>query len=282
VLRKVFLIVLIISSLFSQGTDFEKMINEIIKKSKNEKFSLEEIYRCSAMPKDESFGGEVIIDEEGDWYFKMLKIDASRCSGIYYKVNDENKKFILESVGPYPPTPAPILLGNFKKGDRIVFIIKTFNKGWSKEVNSTNRYFFKFNKSGKNRYCFMYEDVVNFDHLYNDGAFSFYKKGFGLDPNKNIYIKSYKAVKKDGNIEFSGEIYSKGPFDAKIIIRDNRWRVFRVIPIIEFKRDKNSYKFSYIFKEPLIAPAYTSIFTVEYQDEEDARVRMIKDCIDEE
>lgn len=280
--KKILIFIFIFTAIFSQEIDLEKMIKEKIEKMKNEQFSFEELYRCSTMPKDENFRGEVKIDEDGDWYFKMLKIDASRCTRIYYKLNNGDKKFIIESVGPYPPTPAPILLGNFKKGDRIIFIINTYDGKWLKEVNSTDKDFFKFNKTGENRYCYMYEDVANFDHKYNDGAFSFYKIGFGLPPNRKINILKYNAKKKEDKIIFSGEIFSKGPFDAKIVIRDNRWMVFRIIPISKFEKDGDIYKFNYIFSEPLSAPAYTSIFSVGLDEEEDARVRMIKDCIDEE
>jgi hypothetical protein len=224
--------------------------------------------------------GFVIIDDVSrPWYFKMDWYNAASCTRIYYRVNENRPVFLAEFAGPKPPTPAPIKIPNLKKGDTIVFLIKTHYNGCEGPVYSVDPKYFKVKKMNNHLYHFQFEDVAGYDMLYNDGAFYF---GQDIKPNKYVQIQHYKAYKTNDGIYLKGIINVNGTGYVKAIveIRDNQWRVYKTIDL-SFKANRSGiYPVHYTLKDSLPAPMYTSFLRVYFKGETDNRVRALKGCID--
>ncbi|ADU96992.1 hypothetical protein Theam_1025 [Thermovibrio ammonificans HB-1] len=235
-------------------------------------------------PRGIPFSGEVVItDDSKEWFFKPLWFDAGAASRVYYQVNSGKPVFLVEGVGPKPKVGAPIPIRGLKKGDRVRFLVKTCQgERWIGPVYSTNKKFFKALKEGKGRYYFQYEDAVGWDMGYNDGAFLFYQKGNGPEPNRFVRIEEFTVYKSDEGPLFKGVVWvgKPGRVEAEIVLRDSSWGVYKVVKLPLEAQRAGEYRFSYTFKGPLPDPMYTAIFKVRFKGESDARVRGVKGCVD--
>ncbi len=225
-----------------------------------------------------------ISDVSRPWYFKMDWFNAAACSRIFVQVNNQRPRFLVEFLGPHPPTGAPIRIDGLRPGDRVKFLVKTH---WHDRiygpVDSGNNRFFSVTQKGANLYYFQFEDAAGYDMAKNDGAFYFYQEGYGPAPNRFVWIKDFQALKTPSGILLKGTVHvsATGLVQSRIDIRDNSWRTYRIINLDFMAQTVGDHNFEYNLTDRLPAPMYTAILQVNFQGEKDSRLRALKRCIKE-
>ncbi|NPA95890.1 MAG: OmpA family protein [Thermodesulfobacteria bacterium] len=233
---------------------------------------------------NEAVSGVITItDTSRPWYFKMDWFDAAASSRIYMQVNNQRPRFLVEFIGPHPPTGAPIRLEGLRAGDKVKFLVKTCWHGKKYgPVDSGNSRFFRVTKKGANLYYFQFEDAVGYDMAYNDGAFYFYQEGFGPAPNRYIWIKKFDVQKAPSGLLLKGTVHVTAPgyVNSHVEIRDNGWRVYKTVGLDFRAQRPGDHDFQYTIRDALPAPMYTAIWQVGFSGETDSRVRPLKGCLD--
>ncbi len=228
-------------------------------------------------------GVVTISDVSRPWYFKMDMFDAAAASRIYVQVNDRRPQFLVEFLGTRPPVGAPIKLEGLQPGDRVRFSVRTCWHGRKYgPVDSSNARFFRVIQKGPKLYYFQFEDAAGYDMAYNDGAFYLYQEGYGPKVNQHIWIKRFDVLKVPGGLLLSGTVHveGSGPVSSKIDIRDNRWRIYKVIGLDFNVFQAGDRDFQYKLTDRLPAPMYTAIWQVGFMGERDSRLRALKGCLD--